>query len=358
MKNLIRFKAGPGILNLIRDEGLNPERVRVFTAPAGGPKWFVSVGFDKAIIKTRFFDKSSFTRILLTGASAGAWRCLAMACKNPLSAYEKLRIAYSRNIFTAQDTPLTLSKKLRGNVDSFINDEDIKHILNHPKFDLAIHVVRSKNLAASGNVHVEGLALILCAILNMFDSKYLNSFYDKTVFYTGRHKPSFVESWFGDSIFKMTAQNIKEIALATGSLPYFIKGVSEISGALGGVYRDGGLINYQLNEDYQPGEGLTLFFHYQERISPGWFDKKLSWKKTSQKALNRVLQIFPSEKFVKMLPGGKIPDRKDFATFVDKPAERIGRWDRVCEASELLAEDFMESVESGKIRDRIEPLFP
>ncbi len=358
MKKMIRFKAGSGILNLIRDEGLKPERVRVFTGPAGGPKWFVSVGFDKALIRSEFLQKSSSERVLLTGASAGAWRCLAMACKDPMSAYEKLRIAYSRNVFTAQDNPSTVSAKIRSNVETFINDQDLPHILNHPKFDLAIHVVKSKNLAASSNIKVEGLALILSATLNLLNSKYIGLFYDKSIFYTGNHAPEFASHDFDGLAFRINNENIKEVALATGSLPYFIEGVSNIRGAHEGVYRDGGLINYQLNEDYHPKDGLTLFFHYQERITPGWFDKKLYWKKASGKSLERVLQIFPSETFVKMLPDRKIPDRTDFVTFVNDPEERIRRWDQVCQLSELIAEDFMESVESGQIRDRVEPLFP
>ncbi|MDA8406081.1 MAG: hypothetical protein M0T73_04370 [Deltaproteobacteria bacterium] len=358
MKKMICFKAGSGILNIIRDEGLKPERVRVFTGPAGGPKWFTAVGLDKALIGSQFLQKSSFEKVLLTGASAGAWRCLAMGCKDPLSAYEKLRIAYSRNVFTALDNPSTVSAKIRRNVDSFINDQDVPHILNHPKFDLAIHVVKSKNLAASSNIKIESVALILSAILNLINSKYIRLFYDKSIFYTGKRTPEFASHNYDGLSFRMNSENIKDVALATGSLPYFIEGVSNIRGAHEGVYRDGGLINYQLNEDYNTEGGLTLFFHYQERIIPGWFDKKLYWKKASCKSLERVLQIFPSEAFIKMLPDGKIPDRSDFVTFVNDPEERIKRWDKVCQLSELIAEDFMESVESGQIRDRVKPLFP
>ena len=157
--------------------------------------------------------------------------------------------------------------------------------------------------------------------------------------------PDFVSSDLKDLAYKMNNKNLKEIALATGSLPYFIEGVSGIFGEQEGVYRDGGLMNYQLNEDYRPGEGLTLFFHYQERIVPGWFDKKLTWKKPASKSLDRVLQIFPSATFIKMLPDGRIPDRTDFVTYVNDPKERIQRWDQVSETSQLLAEDFMESVE-------------
>jgi hypothetical protein len=356
MKKFLRFKAGPGILPIIREEGLRPERVRVFAGPAGGPKWFVSVGFDKAIIKSQFLEKSSFKRVLLAGASAGAWRCLAMACKDPLSAYEKLRIAYSRNIFTSSDNPGTVSDKIRDNVRGFINEEDIDHILNHSKFDLAIHVVRSKHLAASDNQKLEGFALLMSAGLNVIKADLMALFYERAIFYSSSTKPDFVSKGYKGLLARINEENIENVALATGSLPYLIRGVEGISGAPDGVYRDGGLLNYQLNQDYTPEEGLTLFFHYQEKITPGWFDKKLPWRKPSTKMLDRVLQIYPDESFKEILPGRKIPDRNDFLTFVDDPSERIRRWDEVCKTSEILADDFMETVESGQICNRVEPL--
>ncbi len=44
-------------------------------------------------------------------------------------------------------------------------------------------------------------------------------------------------------------------ALATGALPYVVSGVENIPGAPPGVYRDGGLMDYQLNQDYDAPEG-------------------------------------------------------------------------------------------------------
>ena len=198
--------------------------------------------------------------------------------------------------------------KIKANVESFIDTRDIPYILNHPKFDLAIHTVRSKNIAASENVRIEGMALIVSAALNLFKSDLMKPFYEKAIFYTGHPKPDFISQGYRGTTIHMDEKNLKDVALATGSLPYLIRGVSGISGAPRGVYRDGGLINYQLNEDYYPADGLTLFFHYQEKITPGWFDKKLSWKKPSAKILDRVFQIYPGQAFLKMLPGEKIPD--------------------------------------------------
>jgi hypothetical protein len=147
------------------------------------------------------------------------------------------------------------------------------------------------------------------------------------------------------------------VGLATGSLPYIIRGVPNIPEARTGVFRDGGLLDYQLNQDYCPGkESLTLFFHYQERIVPGWFDKHVKWRTPPRGSLDRVLQAFPGEDFVRLLPDERLPDRRDFIDFVDNPSERIRRWDEISELSGILGEEFFEAIESRKIRDLVEPL--
>ncbi len=357
MKKYLIFKAGRGIYDIIREEGLKRDRVRAFAGPAGGPKWFVSVGFDKALIETGFLIRADRSRTLLAGSSAGAWRCLAMACKNPLDAYEKLRIAYSRNIFTAQDTAWSISAKLQQTVESFISDEDIGTIINNPKFRLAIHVVRSKGAAASSRRWVEGIALLSAGMMNVMSSKLMNLFYERVIFYTGKERPGFLLKTFDGSSHELMLGNVKQVALATGSLPYIIAGVKNIPGMEGEVFRDGGLLDYQLNQDYDPGEeGITLFFHYQDRITPGWFDKGLSWRKPADMVTDRVLQIYPGQDFVDMLPDKRIPDRDDFRTFVDNPSERIKRWDKVSDMSAILADYFFEAIESGKIKEMVSPI--
>ena len=154
----------------------------------------------------------------------------------------------------------------------------------------------------------------------------------------------------------LTENNIRDAGIATGSLPYIMAGVDNVLDAPLGVYRDGGWHNYQLNEDYCPGpEGLTLFFHYQDRIVLSWMDKPLPWRKPSKKMLERVLQIYPSEDFIRMLPDQRLPDRNDFVTFVDNPEERFRRWDEVSDKSEILGTQFLEDVESGRIRNMVRP---
>ncbi|MFH1114915.1 MAG: hypothetical protein V1792_13470 [Pseudomonadota bacterium] len=357
MTQYLEYRAGRGILDMIREEGLVPERIKVFAAPAGGPKWFVSVGFDRAIIENRFFQRGKGRRVLLAGSSAGAWRCLTMAGRNPAEAHERLRIAYSRNVFTRKDTPESIGRALKKNVDQFLRDEDIESILDHPSLDVAVQVVRAKGPAASENKMMQGSALLTAALCNAAGAGGMGLFYERIVFYSGRREPAFLRSGFRGRTVGLSRENMRSVALATGSLPYIIEGVRNIHGAPRGTYRDGGLMDYQLNQDYQPGEGgVTLFFHYQERIVPGWFDKKLPWRKPPDGSLDLVLQVYPGEEFLKILPDGRLPDREDFRRHVDDPSERIRRWDLVAEKSGNLGTEFLNDVESGALRRLVKPL--
>jgi hypothetical protein len=351
----LRYKAGPSVLSLIREEGLRPERIRALAGPAGGPKWFVSVGFDRAIIKSRLLERGG--RVMLVGASAGAWRCLTMACPDPLDAHERLRMAYSRNVFTAEDTPETISTALMRNVDAFIQPHDIPHMLEHPVYQLAIHTARGRGLVASENRKTQGAGLIAAALANALSSRTAELFFERVVFFSGQNVPEFLLNSFHGRAVKLTSDNLRSAALATGSLPYFVSGVKNIQGAPPGIYRDGGITDYQLNQNYAPGaEGIILFFHYQERIVPGWFDKPLSWRVPTKHQLSNVLQVFPGADFVHLLPDGRLPDRNDFAAFIDNPSERIRRWDEVSRLSDIIGEQFIEDVESGRIRNLVQPI--
>ncbi len=354
MTHYLRYKAGSAVINMIRESGFDlTKNIRAFVGPAGGPKWFVSVGFDKALMRHGLLEKTG-GRVLLAGSSAGAWRCLAMACKDPPTSYENLRLAYSRNVFTAEHNPGSISDTLKQNVDKFLRDEDIPFVVQHPIFDIAVHTAMAKGMAASKNQRVEGLALLLCGLFNAVIPNGVRLFYERVVFLTGRNSLSFMEHGFRGKVVNLNRHNLKIAALATGSLPYVVAGVEDIPGAPTGIYRDGGLTDYHLNQEYiHDDKGITLLFHHQERIVPGWFDKHLSWRKPSERSIERVLQVYPTEDFVKLLPGNRIPDRTDFKTFVNDPAERIRRWDKASKLSEILGEEFAEAVYSGKISKEV-----
>ncbi|MBU4121630.1 MAG: phospholipase, partial [Proteobacteria bacterium] len=118
-----------------------------------------------------------------------------------------------------------------------------------------------------------------------------------------------------------------------------------------------GLVDYHINQDYSTRDrGLTLFFHHQERIIPGWLDKKLKRRRPPGAFLDSVVMVYPSQEFIAGLPGGRIPDRGDFATFIDDPATRIANWRRAVELAEPLGEEFLELIASGRLKDVVEKL--
>ena len=114
-----------------------------------------------------------------------------------------------------------------------------------------------------------------------------------------------------------------------------MQGISGISGAPTGVYRDGGIIDYHFDFDIG-NEGLILNPHFSSMLKAGWFDKKLS-RKVRAEHFERVVLLCPSEEFIAALPYGKIPDRTDFNKLSDD--ERMAYWRVVTQESERLAEE-------------------
>jgi hypothetical protein len=139
-----------------------------------------------------------------------------------------------------------------------------------------------------------------------------------------------------------------------------VRSIPEVSGTL----FDGGIIDYHFDFAFKrlpakiPGtkiRGLTLFPHFFDRITPGWFDKPLKWRRPSAEAIADVVVIAPSDAFVKKLPGGKIPDRNDFLKL--ETSDRIRQWRSIMDACRALADDLNDLFDAKDLSPRIE-LFP
>jgi len=133
-----------------------------------------------------------------------------------------------------------------------------------------------------------------------------------------------------------------------------MQGVSDIKGAQG-CFRDGGILDYHLDIPFLPNDdGLVLYPHFYETITPGWFDKHLN-RKPLKKNMKNVLLVAPSKQFVQNLPFKKIPDRKDFHFFAGKDKERQTYWKKVTQLNRQLGDEFSEAVLSGQIRNIVKP---
>ena len=350
----IRIKAGKLAYEMITDGGFNMDKIATYFGPAGGPRWLVSSGFDLTLLREGLLGRNK--PVWLIGASAGAWRFTAWLQPEAEKSYLAFMNAYITTIYKRHDKPHIILQKLTDIVDSYIEEDGLPFTLSNKRYRLAILTTRMKNIGISDRTWSQNLGFLLIFLANAINPALVHLFAERIVFYYGAKPPDFCfRKEFRGRFFPLSQVNFKTAVLASGAIPVVVAGVRNIFGAPNGVYRDGGLIDYNINQDYHAqDDGLILFFHHQERIIPGWMDKSFKKRRPPDAFLKSVLMIYPSENFVKKLPNGRIPDRGDFDTFLDDPATRIANWRKAVALSAPLGEEFLELVESGKIKEVVE----
>lgn len=349
--NCIRIKAGKRAYEVIQDGGFHLGHITTYFAPATGPRWLVAAGFDLTLLKDSRLGGSK--TVTLIGSSAGAWRFAAWVQPEPEKSYRNLMEAYITTSYSRKDTPATILQSMQGIVNAFIESDALSFALANKKYRLAILTARAKHLISSEVRWIQQIGLGMCFLMNTVNSSYTYNFAQRVVFYNGPKPPQFcLNNDFRGRYIPLNEINFKHAVIASGAIPLVIAGVRNIYGAPIGVYRDGGLTDYHLTQNYAPKDNeITLFFNHQERIIPRWMDKKLTYRKPPDHVLDNVLMVYPSDEFVATLPGGKVPDRGDFATFIDNPRVRIEHWLQAVKLAQPLGEQFLELVDSGKIRD-------
>jgi hypothetical protein len=266
--------------------------------------------------------------------------------------------SYITTTYTRADNPLSIRKSLAAIINKTIENDAVPFALAHRDYRLAIVTARAKNLTAAGNVFVQRLGFAFSFLGNALSRSLIHSFFERVVFYSGPKPPAFgLAPGFRGVCVPLNKTNFKSVLVATGAIPLIITGVRDIFGAPRGVYRDGGLIDYHLAGNYGARENdLTLLFLHQDRLIPGWLDKRLTSRKPSARDVQNMILVYPSDDFIASLPSGKVPDREDFAAFVDEPEARIANWRQAVAKAAPLGEIFLELVASGRIKDVIRPL--
>jgi len=346
--------AGPTALAVIRDGGFGPDSVDVIAGAAGGPKWLVLGGLDRAVFSS-WFTASSHP-VFLIGSSIGSWRFAALAQGLERGAYDSFETAYIHQRYSPSPDASEVTRVTRGIMDAFLDDTGAHAVFEHPFFRLNLLSARCRGPFAREDRYVLAPALLLAATANALDRRFLRMFFSRTLFSDARDFPSFFgEDGFPLQRVSLGPANLRTALLASGSIPLVMEGVRDPLGAKPGMYRDGGLIDYHLDLAYR-NPGLVLFLHYRNRITPGWFDKPLPWRKPDKRHMEKVVLVSPSPDFVRRLPLRKIPDRDDFVRFRGKDHDRIEYWKRVIDACRHLGEEFLDMVQSGRIRSAAQPL--
>ena len=360
MASSLTLRAGPRALALIRERGLRADDIDVLPGASGGAKWLAIAGLDRYLFGTMLrarTDDGDATRtrpLHCIGSSIGSWRMACFAQRDPVAALARGHHAY---IFDQRYSPKPSTREvtrvLTACLDRLLGDDGVEEILAHPFARLHIITARGRGLAASDRRLVLATSIALAASANVVRRRSLALQFRRTVFHSaGETSPFLHLQDLPTEHRELTRENLRDALKASGSIPLLVDGV-RIAGMPNELHWDGGVLDYHLDLDFGDGDGLVLYPHFYSHVVPGWFDKSLPWRRARARNFDRALLIAPSDAFVASLPGGKIPDRRDFFAFT--AAERERRWQAVLDASARLGEELHELVTMGRIADHLQP---
>ncbi|HKP57243.1 MAG TPA: patatin-like phospholipase family protein [Polyangiales bacterium] len=344
----LSYRAGARALRRLRERRLRLSDLRGLVLPATGPRWILASGFDRALIEAGFAaePRGPAERPLLIGASAGAWRALALTARDPLRAHERLLESYCEQRFRRGDSPAHISAAYRALLEGVV---DVGHALEHPALDLVLTVVRARAWGRALARPRMLASMLGAAALNLVARDSTQWFFERVVFHTERAEQML--GGFRGRRVALSAENLHAVALASGTVPVYMEPVLDLPGAGAGGYLDGGLADYHVNQPLRCAGGVIAMFSHQARVVPGWFDKSLGWRESAD-ACSDLLVAYPTPEFIQSLPGGRVPTRDDFFEFEREPELRIRRWREVALRSRELGAAFLEDLGSGRIAEQ------
>jgi len=352
VSSALSLRAGPDALRIIRERGLRAEDVDVVPGASGGAKWLVLAGLDR-FLSGEFFRGERTRPLHLIGSSIGAWRMAAFAQRDPVAALDRAHRAYIHDQhYSPKPTAHEVTEVGLRLLDILLGETGVDEILANDQKHVHVITAEGRGLAASDRRILLAASMAVAAAGNLLSRRTLSLQLRRFIFHTaGDDTPFAALDDFATTHVPLTRENIRAALLASASIPLVLEGVA-IPGT-NGVHWDGGVLDYHLDMDFGPGEGLVLYPHFYPHVVPGWFDKSLSWRRARVDNFRRALIIAPSDAFVAALPGGKIPDRKDFYTMPE--TERISRWQQAVDASRQLGDELRELLATGRIAERVRP---
>ncbi len=350
MPSSLALRAGPRALALIRERGLRAQDIDILPGASGGAKWLGIAGLDRYLFGT-FLQQTRAAPLHCIGSSIGSWRMACLAQRDPVAALARGHHAYIHHqVYTKNPSPREVTDVLTRCLDHLLGASGVHDIVHNDRFRVHVITAEARGAAASSARLVLATALALAAAANIISRRTLALQVRRTIFHTSGDESPFLHLRDLPTVHHaLTTNNARAALLASGSIPLLLEGVRIPDTP--GLHWDGGLTDYHLDLDYGPGDGLVLFPHFFEHIVPGWFDKSLPWRRAGARTMSRTLLIAPSAAFVARLPGGKIPDRKDFYALTD--AERFRRWEQVNAMSNALGEELHELIATGRVADHV-----
>ncbi len=350
----ILFLAGHRAYERIRSGGLSADDVKVVVGASGAAKWLVLHGLESALFGQWFAGRRK--PLHLYGTSIGSWKSAAAARLDPQAAFDCLARAYIHQYYQGRITPAQVAVEAERILRKFVGPGVPEEVLQHPYCRLHFSAVLCRGPLASDNPKIELIGLAMAWLANRISRNLFRRFCEPLLFYDKRDSPPFRRNGeFPAGEVTLSPENLRQALLASGSIPWVMKSVHTISGAENAAYKDGGLFHYHPAFDFLSGEeGIVLYPHFYSQVTLGWFDKNMPARRADGRMLSDVLLLAPSPSFVAELPMGEIPNRSHFVSLAGRDEERVAAWEKTVEMSSRLGEQFLEVVETGRIRDLVQ----
>lgn len=345
MPPALQLTAGPVARAHLQEYGLRADDIRVMAGASGGPKWLCLAALDRYLFGVFFKNRQEPLDVI--GSSSGAWRFACFASADAVTRSSAFAHAYQHIHYPPGSNTRDITERSLTLLDSVLPDSDTcAEILSHPFVRLHLVVAQAKGINRTRDRRLQAAALGVTAMANAVSRQALGLFFHRVMFHDPRSNAEFLSlSDLPTRTLPLTVDNLRPAVLASGAIPLVLEPVANIPGAGPGLYYDGGITDYHFDIPFS-GSGLVLYPHFYSRITPGWFDKALRWRKAHAKHYANVVLVSPSEHWVSSLPLGRIPDRRDFARMDD--STRIRHWGETMRRSTELAEDFDALVTGTK----------
>lgn len=288
------------------------------------------------------------------GSSVGAWQMMAGATSDPGHTMDRLMKAYSGKIYPPKPDEYEISAATGDVIHEMLGDES-DYILHNELRPVHIVTARGKGWTSARSKSLRYAGFAATAFSNTLGRRFLNTTIQRTIFSTGLELPFDVHRDVLETRQdQLTAANIRQVALASGSIPFLMPGVRGLGGK-DQIFWDGGITDYHFSLPYRESDGIVLLPHFSSYVLAGWFDKKLLWmRKPRSTNMDHVLLICPSDEYVDTLPYKRLTDLKDFYRFKEDQTGRRDYWRAVAERSKELAQELHEVLHNEVIAERIE----
>ena len=344
----IELYAGAQAREEIQRQGLSPQRIKLMVGASGGPKWLMLSRLDQ-YISGQFLNKAS-QPISLIGSSVGAWRMACYAKQNPLETFKEFEALYLDQEYADPITPQAITVFVEKILNALFHEDGCLDVSHNALRKLHVVAVRNRRLLSSSHSVVQALSLFAAAAGNIFSPKIVEALYPRVLI--SQHG-SYEPYGFKPETIKLTAQNLTQALTASGAIPVVLE-PSKISGGKDRLHWDGGMVDYHFSGPFNVQDGLVFYPHFFPKLTPGWFDKGLPWRKVKAENYSNVVMLTPSQDFIKSLPYGKIPDRKDFVNLSNQ--DRKTYWNTVLTATDTLVEEFHEMIETDGGASSVKPI--